>query len=137
MKSGVFLLRLQTISHNLKSIPLSMTFHSSAALHKKVRKPQKYISFARVVSDYELDRIAKGLSRTGTEYGPLTDKPDWSYADGRPGIPAIGQMRRKAEQHHIASQVFGIHQEMEGIKKHTDHITTHTGVTTKKTKSTS
>ena len=27
-----------------------------------------------------LSTFSHGLSRSGTEYGPLTDLPDWSYA---------------------------------------------------------
>ncbi|KAF8786313.1 39S ribosomal protein L52 like protein [Argiope bruennichi] len=29
-------------------------------------------------------RLRKGLPAKGREYGPMTDLPDWSYADGRP-----------------------------------------------------
>ena len=30
--------------------------------------------------------FSHGLSRSGTEYGPLTDIPDWSYAGRLPYI---------------------------------------------------
>ncbi|CAL1279415.1 unnamed protein product [Larinioides sclopetarius] len=29
-------------------------------------------------------RLRKGLPARGREYGPITDCPEWSYADGRP-----------------------------------------------------
>jgi len=30
-----------------------------------------------------------GLERNPSKEGPLYDIPDWSYADGRPGIPRL------------------------------------------------
>lgn len=30
-----------------------------------------------------------GLERNPSKDGPLYDIPDWSYADGRPGIPRL------------------------------------------------
>uniref|UniRef100_A0A3B4F909 Large ribosomal subunit protein mL52 n=1 Tax=Pundamilia nyererei TaxID=303518 RepID=A0A3B4F909_9CICH len=43
-------------------------------------------------------RKEHGLARSGTEYGPLTDLPDWSFADGRPAPPMKGQLRRRQER---------------------------------------
>ncbi|XP_042368649.1 39S ribosomal protein L52, mitochondrial, partial [Plectropomus leopardus] len=51
-------------------------------------------------------RKEHGLSRSGTEYGPLTDLPDWSYADGRPAPPMKGQLRRKQEREVLAVNFF-------------------------------
>ncbi|XP_039996171.1 39S ribosomal protein L52, mitochondrial [Xiphias gladius] len=50
-------------------------------------------------------RKEHGLSRSGTEYGPLTDLPDWSFADGRPAPPMKGQVRRKQEREVLARRI--------------------------------
>ncbi|GBM37823.1 hypothetical protein AVEN_84529-1 [Araneus ventricosus] len=39
-------------------------------------------------------RLRKGLPAKGREYGPITDRPDWSYADGRP-VPLQEAKKRK------------------------------------------
>ncbi|XP_035206796.1 39S ribosomal protein L52, mitochondrial-like [Stegodyphus dumicola] len=38
-------------------------------------------------------RLRHGIPAKGREYGPLTDLPDWSYADGRPA--PLQQAKRK------------------------------------------
>ncbi|XP_026867307.2 39S ribosomal protein L52, mitochondrial isoform X1 [Electrophorus electricus] len=43
-------------------------------------------------------RLENGLSWTGSEYGPMTDLPDWSYADGRPAPLLKGQVRRRKQR---------------------------------------
>ncbi|CAH2294485.1 39S ribosomal L52, mitochondrial [Pelobates cultripes] len=66
-------------------------------------------------------RIRHGFARSGSEYGPLTDLPDWSFADGRPGVPWKGQIRRKEEREAFARRVIVLSTEMEkGIKKWND-----------------
>uniref|UniRef100_A0A671DK64 Large ribosomal subunit protein mL52 n=1 Tax=Rhinolophus ferrumequinum TaxID=59479 RepID=A0A671DK64_RHIFE len=40
-------------------------------------------------------RLQQGLAASPSGYGPLTELPDWSYADGRPAPPMKGQLRRK------------------------------------------
>ncbi|KAG8006103.1 39S ribosomal protein L52, partial [Nibea albiflora] len=50
-------------------------------------------------------RKEHGLARSGTEYGPLTDLPDWSFADGRPAPPLKGQLRRKQEREVLAVSI--------------------------------
>ncbi|PNJ35846.1 MRPL52 isoform 9 [Pongo abelii] len=47
-------------------------------------------------------RLQQGLAANPSGYGPLTELPDWSYADGRPGPPMKGQLRRKAERETFA-----------------------------------
>lgn len=69
------------------------------------------------VSRRELNRIDEGLSRTGYEYGPLTDKPDWSFADGRQGFPGTGQLRRIGDDYDIAKTVRNYNNELENIVK--------------------
>ncbi|XP_075424114.1 large ribosomal subunit protein mL52 [Ascaphus truei] len=50
-------------------------------------------------------RLRHGFAPSGSEYGPLTDLPDWSFADGRPGVPWKGQIRRKEECEAMAVSV--------------------------------
>ncbi|KAJ8261592.1 hypothetical protein GJAV_G00156070 [Gymnothorax javanicus] len=50
-------------------------------------------------------RLENNLAPSGTEYGPLTDLPDWSFADGRPAPPLKGQERRKREREEFARRV--------------------------------
>jgi len=51
-------------------------------------------------------REEQGLARSGNEGGyPLTDNPDWSYADGRPGIPSFKQIKRMIEQRQYAVEI--------------------------------
>ncbi|MEE6527439.1 hypothetical protein FKM82_028823, partial [Ascaphus truei] len=52
-------------------------------------------------------RLRHGFAPSGSEYGPLTDLPDWSFADGRPGVPWKGQIRRKEECEAMAVSVSG------------------------------
>ncbi|PWA28822.1 hypothetical protein CCH79_00012887 [Gambusia affinis] len=50
-------------------------------------------------------RLEHGLARSGTEYGPMTDLPDWSFEDGRPAPPLKGQIRRRQEKETLAVSV--------------------------------
>ncbi|XP_037358931.1 39S ribosomal protein L52, mitochondrial isoform X5 [Talpa occidentalis] len=47
-------------------------------------------------------RLQQGLAPNPSGYGPLTELPDWSYADGRPAPPMKGQLRRKAQREKFA-----------------------------------
>uniref|UniRef100_UPI00398F85C7 large ribosomal subunit protein mL52 n=1 Tax=Pristiophorus japonicus TaxID=55135 RepID=UPI00398F85C7 len=47
-------------------------------------------------------RLGLGMAKSGTEYGPLTDLPDWSFADGRPAPRLKGQIRRRQEGEEMA-----------------------------------
>ncbi|XP_023393959.1 39S ribosomal protein L52, mitochondrial isoform X6 [Pteropus vampyrus] len=47
-------------------------------------------------------RLQQGLAASPSGYGPLTELPDWSYADGRPAPPMKGQLRRKAQREKFA-----------------------------------
>ncbi|XP_002753785.3 large ribosomal subunit protein mL52 isoform X2 [Callithrix jacchus] len=58
-------------------------------------------------------RLQQGLSANPSGYGPLTELPDWSYADGRPAPPMKGQLRRKAEREKFARRVVLLSQEMD------------------------
>eukprot|EP00049_Salpingoeca_infusionum_P025121 m.18052 g.18052 ORF g.18052 m.18052 type:complete len:97 (+) comp7664_c0_seq2:405-695(+) len=44
-------------------------------------------------------RLSKGVARSGNEYGPLTDGPDWTYEDTGVAAPqTTAQMKRAREQ---------------------------------------
>ncbi|KAK6467701.1 39S ribosomal protein L52 [Huso huso] len=58
-------------------------------------------------------RIENGFARSGTEYGPLTDLPDWSYADGRAAPLLKGQIRRKQEMEELARRVVMLSSEVD------------------------
>ncbi|XP_060475182.1 large ribosomal subunit protein mL52 isoform X7 [Panthera onca] len=47
-------------------------------------------------------RLQQGLAANPSGYGPLTELPDWSYADGRPAPPMKGQLQRKAQREKFA-----------------------------------
>ncbi|KAM9335943.1 large ribosomal subunit protein mL52 [Symphorus nematophorus] len=58
-------------------------------------------------------RKEHGLARSGTEYGPLTDLPDWSFADGRPAPPMKGHLRRRQEREAIARRIVMLSSEVD------------------------
>ncbi|TKS92948.1 39S ribosomal protein L52, mitochondrial [Collichthys lucidus] len=60
-----------------------------------------------------IQTVRHGLARSGTEYGPLTDLPDWSFADGRPAPPLKGQLRRKQEREVLARRIVMLSSEMD------------------------
>ncbi|XP_061664755.1 39S ribosomal protein L52, mitochondrial [Syngnathoides biaculeatus] len=58
-------------------------------------------------------RKEHGLARSGTEYGPLTDLPDWSFADGRPAPPMKGTLRRRREREELARRIVMLDSEID------------------------
>ncbi|XP_064787548.1 39S ribosomal protein L52, mitochondrial isoform X2 [Oncorhynchus masou masou] len=62
-------------------------------------------------------RTENGLARSGTEYGPMTDLPDWSFAGkftyGRPAPPLKGQLRRRQERETLARRVVNLSSEVD------------------------
>ncbi|XP_034413164.1 39S ribosomal protein L52, mitochondrial [Cyclopterus lumpus] len=58
-------------------------------------------------------RKEHGLARSGSEYGPLTDLPDWSFADGTPAPPMKGQLRRKQEREVLARRIVMLNSEVD------------------------
>ncbi|XP_072106387.1 large ribosomal subunit protein mL52 [Mobula birostris] len=58
-------------------------------------------------------RLEHGLSRSGTEYGPLTDLPDWSFADGRPAPPMKGHIRRRQKAAEMAGRIVMLTNELQ------------------------
>lgn len=58
-------------------------------------------------------RLGLGKSRSGTEYGPLTDIPDWRFADGRLAPPTRAHVRRSQRQKKIKQRIQTLISEME------------------------
>ncbi|KAK2863035.1 hypothetical protein Q5P01_002568 [Channa striata] len=58
-------------------------------------------------------RKEHGLARSGTEYGPLTDLPDWSFADGRLAPPMKGQLKRRQERETLARRIVMLNSEVD------------------------
>uniref|UniRef100_K9IFX0 Large ribosomal subunit protein mL52 n=1 Tax=Desmodus rotundus TaxID=9430 RepID=K9IFX0_DESRO len=58
-------------------------------------------------------RLQQGLAANPSGYGPLTELPDWSYADGRPAPPMKGHLQRKAQREKFARRVVLLSQEMD------------------------
>ncbi|KAK5599064.1 hypothetical protein CRENBAI_026347 [Crenichthys baileyi] len=70
-----------------------------------LRLNSRHFSFTCGVQAGQKWRLEHGLSRSGTEYGPLTDLPDWSFEDGRPAPPLKGQLRRRQEKEVLARRI--------------------------------
>ncbi|KAM9424505.1 large ribosomal subunit protein mL52 [Pholidichthys leucotaenia] len=58
-------------------------------------------------------RKEHGLSTSGSEYGPMTDLPDWSFADGRPAPPMKGYLRRRQEREVLARRIVMLNSEVD------------------------
>ncbi|KAK1338809.1 hypothetical protein QTO34_019468, partial [Cnephaeus nilssonii] len=54
-------------------------------------------------------RVQQGMAANPSGYGPLTELPDWSYADGRPAPPMKGQLRRQAQREKICNALCCCH----------------------------
>ncbi|XP_069796948.1 large ribosomal subunit protein mL52 isoform X1 [Narcine bancroftii] len=70
-------------------------------------------------------RLGHGMSRSGTEYGPLTDLPDWSYADGRPAPMMKGHLRRRQKAAEMAGRILMLTNELQrGMERWEEQQTT-------------
>ncbi|XP_017574243.1 39S ribosomal protein L52, mitochondrial isoform X2 [Pygocentrus nattereri] len=87
--------------------PLKMLW--SSALRQTVRP------FSSTCATYagKKWRLENGLAWTGSEYGPLTDLPDWSFADGRPAPPLKGQIRRQQQREEFARRAVYLNAEVD------------------------
>uniref|UniRef100_A0A665V503 Large ribosomal subunit protein mL52 n=1 Tax=Echeneis naucrates TaxID=173247 RepID=A0A665V503_ECHNA len=82
-------------------------------LFAALRRSSRQLSTTCGVQAGEKWRKQHGLARSGTEYGPLTDLPDWSYADGRPAPPMKGHLRRRQEREVTARRIVMLNAEMD------------------------
>lgn len=62
-------------------------------------------------------RLQQGLAKHGTEYGPLQEIPDWSYADGRPAPLWPREIKRREKQKDLALHAMKLIAEMKDAKK--------------------
>jgi large subunit ribosomal protein L52 len=62
-------------------------------------------------------RLERGLGKCGNEYGPLTDIPDWSYADGRPAPLWPREVRRREQQKQLAGRAATLISELKFAKQ--------------------
>ncbi|XP_066460066.1 large ribosomal subunit protein mL52 isoform X1 [Eleutherodactylus coqui] len=104
------------------SHPVTPARLQSGVLHSFVRCPLKRsLHSCPLLCAAQNWRIKHGFARSDSEYGPLTDLPDWSFADGRPGQPWKGQTRRKEENKEFASRIIRLNNEIDqGMKKWTE-----------------
>ncbi|XP_028933693.1 39S ribosomal protein L52, mitochondrial isoform X3 [Ornithorhynchus anatinus] len=58
-------------------------------------------------------RLQQGLPASPSDYGPLTELPDWSYADGRPAPMMKRQCNRLKKREMFARRVILLSQEMD------------------------
>ncbi|XP_044276843.1 39S ribosomal protein L52, mitochondrial [Varanus komodoensis] len=63
-------------------------------------------------------RVKQGFPVNPSMYGPLTDLPDWSFADGRPAPPMKRQLQRKEKNKEFARRVVQLSAEIDhGMEK--------------------
>ncbi|XP_015911644.1 large ribosomal subunit protein mL52 [Parasteatoda tepidariorum] len=62
-------------------------------------------------------RIKHGIPAKGAEYGPLTDLPDWSYADGRPAPLSEGQKRKIRLNKEYCEQIIKLSKEVDEVNE--------------------
>ncbi|KAL8177224.1 UNVERIFIED_CONTAM: hypothetical protein K2H54_043496 [Gekko kuhli] len=63
-------------------------------------------------------RLKHALPENGSQYGPMTDLPDWSFADGRLAPPMKGYLRRKEKNAEFVRRIAMITSEIDhGMKK--------------------
>ncbi|KAM3938632.1 large ribosomal subunit protein mL52 [Leptodactylus fuscus] len=98
--------------------PMLVTRLQSGLYHSLAQYPWKRSLHSSVVLCAGQDwRIRHSFARSGSEYGPLTDLPDWSFADGRPAPLWKAQIRRKEENKELASRIVMLSNEIdEGMK---------------------
>ncbi|XP_015706420.1 39S ribosomal protein L52, mitochondrial [Coturnix japonica] len=61
-------------------------------------------------------RISKGLAAGSSGYGPLRDRPDWSFVDGRPAPLWAGQVRRVKENQELALRAVSLIQSLDAVR---------------------
>ncbi|XP_061444871.1 large ribosomal subunit protein mL52 [Rhineura floridana] len=63
-------------------------------------------------------RVKHGFPINPSIYGPLTDLPDWSFADGRPAPPMKNHLRRQEKNEVLARRIAMISAEIDhGLEK--------------------
>ncbi|XP_012677605.2 39S ribosomal protein L52, mitochondrial [Clupea harengus] len=97
---------------------------------EKMAAPWRSLCFAALKHQYrsfsstswaqagQIWRLSHGLPANGSDYGPMTDLPDWSYADGRARPTMKGQLRRQTERTEFARRVVSLSSEVDMGMKH-------------------
>jgi len=65
-------------------------------------------------------RISRGQARDGIAYGPLTDLPDWSFADGTPAPETRRRRIRRYKKMDVAYQIVSYLNEMDRAERARD-----------------
>uniref|UniRef100_A0A3B4FIZ0 Large ribosomal subunit protein mL52 n=1 Tax=Pundamilia nyererei TaxID=303518 RepID=A0A3B4FIZ0_9CICH len=63
--------------------------------------------------NFILKELASSIRKLQVQYGPLTDLPDWSFADGRPAPPMKGQLRRRQEREALSRRIVMLNSEVD------------------------
>ncbi|KAJ7313114.1 hypothetical protein JRQ81_004384 [Phrynocephalus forsythii] len=106
-------------------LPCPSTVKMAACVTQRLRPHlAKMASMSRNFNSSTVDqaggpwRVKQGLPVNPSLFGPLTDLPDWSFADGRPAPPMKGQLRRKKENEERARRIVLISKEIDhGMEK--------------------
>ncbi|PAA59258.1 hypothetical protein BOX15_Mlig019352g3 [Macrostomum lignano] len=78
---------------------------SASLLTAAFRVPSAGLRTSSCLANICWYRLRRGLPPNGNERGPLTDLPDWTFADGRPTpFSTSGQQRRHAANRQVAQQ---------------------------------
>uniref|UniRef100_A0A4W5JXS4 Large ribosomal subunit protein mL52 n=1 Tax=Hucho hucho TaxID=62062 RepID=A0A4W5JXS4_9TELE len=67
----------------------------------------------RTLCSTALRQSSRFTTTCGAQYGPLTDFPDWSFADGRSAPPLKGQLRRNQERETLPRRVVNLSSEVD------------------------
>ena len=64
--------------------------------------PKSNLNTSLVLDAGKIWRQSAGLPKLQTARGPLIDMPDYSFVDGRPAPPSVGQIKRIELQNRLA-----------------------------------
>lgn len=68
-------------------------------------------------------RQARGLPLNPNTCGPLTDKADYTFLDGRPTPLGMRQKRRLIKQREIATRIIQLSKEIDyAVERHKNHL---------------
>ncbi|XP_045193044.1 39S ribosomal protein L52, mitochondrial-like isoform X2 [Mercenaria mercenaria] len=109
--------------HAQKSAPLSIVtqrnISTTLPLQRKKRKQTKYNPGVPPFTVYgDTHRLMRGACVNGERYGPLFDKPDYTFLDGRPTPLTPEQMKQKVERRDLAERVMKYLQEIDTVKSY-------------------
>ena len=68
--------------------------------------PKSNLNTSLALNAGKIWRQNAGLPKLQTARGPLIDMPDYSFVDGRPAPPSVGQIKRNELQNRLAVLLF-------------------------------